>query len=84
MCDSLHNRGRWAKRNKSINYGYAWQKARAAAKQRDGHQCQRCGLVTESLSVHHRVPVRQGGTHDLSNLISLCAACHGQVDGGRR
>ena len=84
ICESLFNRGRWSKRNKSANYGYQWRQARAAAKERDGHRCQLCGVVTERLSVHHKRSVRRGGTHDLSNLISLCVTCHGRLDGGRR
>ncbi|MET0997055.1 MAG: HNH endonuclease [Mycobacterium sp.] len=46
--------------------------------QRDGHQCvgrgPRC-LVTAS-EVDHIQPVAEGGTDDMSNLVSVCKACH--------
>lgn len=46
-----------------------------AVKERDGHRCQRCG-TTERLVAHHLRPLQEGGTHDPSNGIALCAACH--------
>jgi len=63
----------------------AWQKARAAARQRDG---QRCGLCPsrEGLAVHHIVSLEDGGKEfELSNLITLCQRCHSaQHTGGHR
>jgi 5-methylcytosine-specific restriction endonuclease McrA len=35
----------------------------------------RCGEV-DGLEVHHLVAVGDGGSHELSNLITLCARCH--------
>ena len=29
--------------------------------------------------VHHKVPISQGGTHDPSNLMSLCRSCHNKI-----
>lgn len=40
--------------------------------------CQRCGSQYR-LHVHHVVPLSQGGTHDWSNLVSLCEACHNSL-----
>ena len=41
-------------------------------------RCQRCNAP--ATDVHHILPVRQGGTHDPSNLISLCASCHMSIE----
>lgn len=38
-------------------------------------ECVRCG-VTEKLECDHIVPVNAGGTHDASNLQTLCSKCH--------
>jgi 5-methylcytosine-specific restriction endonuclease McrA len=53
--------------------------ARRQAMQRDGNRCVECGS-TQDLQVHHIVPRREGGSHELSNLITLCAACHERLD----
>jgi hypothetical protein len=46
-----------------------------AVKKRDGYRCRRCGS-TERLVAHHVKPLQEGGTHDPSNGITLCAECH--------
>jgi 5-methylcytosine-specific restriction protein A len=36
--------------------------------------------------VHHILPLARGGTHDRSNLMSLCTSCHSAItakDGDR-
>lgn len=43
--------------------------------------CTRCGFTVPALRgggnvVHHIVPVKQGGSHELSNLTLLCPNCH--------
>lgn len=38
--------------------------------------CQ-CGAVARE--VHHRIPLRQGGTHDRANLVAMCVSCHRKV-----
>lgn len=37
--------------------------------------CQKCSRDCR-LHVHHIVPIKEGGTHDMDNLISLCPRCH--------
>ncbi len=32
------------------------------------------------LYVHHKDPVRNGGSHELRNLVTLCGDCHSKVD----
>lgn len=62
-------------------YGRAWKRIRdsyAAA-----HPfCERCfaeGRMVPLDEVHHRVPLARGGTHDISNLMSLCRSCHNKI-----
>ena len=64
------------KRARRARSSAAWQKVRAQARQRDGNCCVRCG-GTESLEVHHRVALADGGDEfALSNLETLCRSCH--------
>lgn len=85
-------------------YGRSWIPQRERARERDNLQCQRCGMTKEEhLSeydtvphVHHITPWHEFDDHEernkLSNLITLCAACHKtyeklpvkpQITGGR-
>lgn len=44
---------------------------------RDRHRCQAPGCPgTRFLEVHHIVPKRHGGSNEMANLTTLCAACH--------
>jgi 5-methylcytosine-specific restriction endonuclease McrA len=46
---------------------------------RDNYRCRLCG-DTNWLHAHHvRYRSEPGSTHDLSNLITLCAQCHNTV-----
>ncbi|TXH46246.1 MAG: hypothetical protein E6Q97_29990 [Desulfurellales bacterium] len=38
--------------------------------------CANAGRVVVATEVHHRVALRNGGTHDSDNLLSLCKPCH--------
>lgn len=69
-------------------YGRAWKRIR------DRHiathplceMCKRQGRITPAEEVHHIKPLSQGGTHDDSNLMSLCKECHSRItarEGGR-
>jgi predicted nucleic acid-binding protein len=47
---------------------------------RDGGRCRVDGCRSaRSLQIHHLVPRAAGGSHDASNLILLCSACHKAV-----
>jgi RNA-directed DNA polymerase len=59
-------------------YGEAWTEIRAQVPRRDGWKCRICGKG-ERIEVHHIRPWQAGMTHELSNLITLCAACHRQI-----
>lgn len=54
--------------------GPGWVAARTAALDRD-KRCRRCGSQ-QNMHVHHIVARYDGGTNDLSNLITLCYNCH--------
>lgn len=59
--------------------GLAWVERRREALARDGGRCVRCGTNTQLLEVHHIISRREGGTDELDNLITLCAACHAKT-----
>lgn len=42
-------------------------------------KCQICSKKTEHLERHHIIPVSRGGGDDDSNIIFLCAKCHGNA-----
>jgi 5-methylcytosine-specific restriction endonuclease McrA len=77
----------------SQNYGPKWPKRRRQALNRDGWECQRCGLANEAhrseyecnLHVHHIRPFRtfdsKSEAHELDNLLTLCAECHRRLEG---
>lgn len=41
--------------------------------------CRREGRITAAQEVHHMIPLANGGTHDESNLMSLCKSCHSRI-----
>lgn len=62
-----------------------WQLVRLLALQRDNFLCVRCrskGIIKLAEMVHHRIPIKVDYTKraDLSNLESLCEACHNEID----
>ncbi|NLV09338.1 HNH endonuclease [Halomicrobium mukohataei] len=76
-------------------YGKGWNAVRAAALERDGHECVVCGTTAEELGrnpdVHHVVPVRafvempvlaERDAHTLDNVVSLCPPCHRRAEFG--
>ena len=66
-----------ARRGTPYERGYdpRWRDIRDAFL-KDHPICEHCG-GTATL-VHHRKRIRDGGTNDYSNLIALCASCHGK------
>jgi len=64
-------------------YDADWRKIRDAHLKLEPN-CRVCGQPGKH--VDHIKPLRQGGTHDESNLRTLCASCHSrktaQEDGG--
>ncbi len=45
---------------------------------RDNYTCQHCGSK-KRLECHHIIPVSNRGSNELSNLITLCHACHSKA-----
>lgn len=52
---------------------------------RDDHACRHCGFKGDSkiMDVHHIVPVVQGGTSTVDNMITLCRKHHNWADRGK-
>lgn len=46
---------------------------------RDNNSCKICSCASDHLTVHHIVPVSDGGGDELNNLITLCTKCHVRV-----
>lgn len=66
------------------SYPHDWDERRRAVYQRDEYQCQNCGrrggaAGNAELHCHHIVPKSKGGSHDATNLVTLCRNCHNQV-----
>ena len=66
-------------------YGRVWKRIRDAyVKQHPLCElCQQHGRFVPTEEVHHKVPLTEGGTHDKSNLISLCKSCHAKIHADR-
>lgn len=62
-------------------YGRAWKRIRDryATEHPFCEMCYREGRITLMDEVHHIVPVSKGGTHERSNLMSLCRSCHNKI-----
>lgn len=63
------------------DYPSDWDSRRESVYKRDDHECQNCGRTRGSsgnieLHAHHVVPKSKGGTHEVSNLITVCNDCH--------
>jgi len=69
-------------------YGRAWKRIRD--KYISAHplceECTKADKLTPAEEVHHIVPLSKGGTHAVTNLMSLCTSCHSEItarEGGR-
>lgn len=72
----------------SKEYPSDWNSRRKRVYRRDGHRCQNCGGKSQAgndiqLNAHHIVPKSKGGTHQETNLITLCTDCHNAIHGNR-
>lgn len=58
------------------DYPDGWDDRREHVLERDDYECQRCGATDGELQVHHRMPISEGGGHELANLETVCRSCH--------
>lgn len=77
--------------DKRGNHGSDWKQQREKCYKRDNYECQRCGDKCVSrrdmnaqnsgkiIQAHH---IEKEEGNQLQNLITLCATCHGEVEGG--
>jgi 5-methylcytosine-specific restriction endonuclease McrA len=56
---------------------------RIACLMRDGYTCQQCGKRKGRLEAHHIVFRENGGKDTLTNLLTLCEACHHHLHEGK-
>ena len=56
---------------------------RIACLMRDMYTCQNCGKTHVRLETHHIVFKERGGKDSLTNLLTLCEACHKKVHEGK-
>lgn len=81
-----HNYEKYGRdRELKSKYGRAWKRIRD--KYALEHPvCEICfarGIMVETEEIHHKIPLREGGTHDRSNLIALCKSCHSHIHAER-
>ncbi len=73
-CEAIERRHD-AGRGSSSDRGYGGNWPRLRSRQLAQHpRCAMC--AAKATQVDHVVPIARGGTHDRSNLRSLCASCH--------
>lgn len=53
-----------------------WRRIRARVFARDGERCAYCGKHEGPWEIDHVMPLRHGGTDDLSNLRVSCRRCN--------
>jgi DEAD/DEAH box helicase domain-containing protein len=82
--EDLISRGLWT--NSPIDYGPTWPALRDLRRAMDGFRCQVCGILEQERShdVHHKIPFRSFANAEqankLSNLVTLCPACHHRTE----
>lgn len=70
----------------STNYPPDWDSRRKRVYRRDNFTCQNCGSQggpkgDAELHAHHIVPKAKGGSHNVSNLKTICKDCHNAIHG---
>ena len=65
---------------KARGYGGPWRRIRSRQLKAEPlcRHCAEDGRTTAATLVDHVVPLDAGGTHETSNLQSLCRSCHAQ------
>lgn len=65
----------------SRNYPANWDEIRRQVIEIFNNKCACCHRSSVPFEAHHVVPVSQGGSHRLSNLVPLCSDCHSAAHG---
>ena len=67
--------------NHGKRYGYQWRKLRNyfLSIHPFCEMCKRDGRYTDATEVHHILPLADGGTNDIDNLMALCKSCHSRI-----
>ncbi len=83
--ENLRAAGAWT--SDPNEYGPGWNRLREAVRRRDGYRCQVCGtpeISGRQHDVHHKLPFRSLPSAEeanrMSNLITLCPACHRKAE----
>ena len=66
-------------------YGRAWKRIRDRYV-KEHPFCELCyakGILSRTEEVHHKLPLAEGGTHDVENLVALCKSCHARIHAQR-
>ena len=71
----------------STRYPADWDTRRRRVYRRDDYTCANCGVKgggdhdaeSVELHAHHIVPISKGGSHEVSNLKTLCRRCHNAI-----
>jgi len=61
-----------------------WGELRSEAQAERDPRCRMCGRESDSLHLHHTVPLLAGGTNDRDLLIFLCSGCHRRAEAHAR
>lgn len=81
-------------KDKRCYRGPHWAQKRQQVYERDGYSCQRCGVRCISrrdyngengeklIQAHHIDGYESPESNSMDNLVTLCASCHGAVEGG--
>ena len=84
LVSALREQNLW--KSDRNDYGPGWPALRARVLARDAYRCRGCGQVlpADQLHVHHIKPFKTFTNPELanqiSNLVSLCPACHQQAE----
>jgi len=62
--------------NSNIKKATEWFILSLNLKEARNWTCEKCGLKTFELEVHHIIPKCRGGTNKIKNLMVLCKKCH--------
>jgi len=67
-------------------YPADWDERRRKVYRRDDYRCQECGAGggphgDTVLHCHHKTPISRGGSHEYSNLVTVCEDCHERIHG---